>query len=310
MRILLALLTFVLVASWANAADDTRGHVNIIDKAARSGGAGDLDKVVFGLGAVDPVVRAAAITGLGQMWPMGAEHLEAVRYSLGDMDAPVKQAALRYAGKVNDDTAIPAAIRALGDIESATKEAAHMTLVALARTDKGTDQVAWQAWAEARDKVIQPLLARTDAAVAKGDAQEICQSIHALLFLRDRPATVGQVLLKLADHPNPDVRQLVLGSLGLVEQPEVMAALARDRDLLDRVMAAPIPQILSPGAPGNTATAVTTATSAPSGPSAIFIFIILAILTAATIYAWPKRKPAPVGAAAPPAKKSKITFTH
>ena len=99
-------------------------------------------------------------------------------------------------------------------------------------------------------------------------------------------------------------------ALSQIEQPEVVAALARDPDLLTQVAEAPPLALVVANASSRTDIASTMATVTPSGPSAIFIFIILAILTAATIYAWPKRKPAPVGAAAPPAKKSKITFTH
>jgi HEAT repeat protein len=292
-----------------DAADESRRQVHAIAQAAQAGDQQAVERIAFELRSIDPLVRAASITGLGQTWPVGAQHLDAVRDALDDLDPPVRQAALRYAGKVNDDTAIPAAIRAMGAIEPATKEAAHMTLVALARADKGTDPAAWKAWAEAREAVVEPLLARTDAAVRKGDPAEICQSVQALLFLRDRPATVGQVLLTLVDHPDQRVSQLALGALGVVEQPEVLAALARDRRLLDRVLAARAPEMTGPLATPVSA-AIPVGTPADQGGSDWTIVVVTAVLLGAlAAWFWPRR-PAAGAAANPaaPAAKSRVTF--
>ena len=293
------------------AAEDATRQVRDMGKAGRTADAAAMEHLSQGLDARDARVRAAAIIGLSQAWPAGAQHLDTVRRSLTDFDPEVRRAALGYAGQIGDDSAIPSAIRCLSDYDAATAQAAHLALAALARTDKGTDARAWEAWAEERERVAQPIVERARSAADRRDVQAVGEAIQALLFMRDRPAMVGRILLDLANSPDPAVAQLGLGALGAVSKPEIIAALARDPGLAERVAAAPQP--LAAGA--RVAAQVVKSPAAKlaevaSGPSGIFIFVILAILTAATIYAWPKRKPAPVAAAAPPAKKSKITFTH
>ena len=303
------LLLLLSVCSLAPAAD-IQGKVLRMAYDARKGDAKSIDRMAYSLDDMDAAVRAAAVNGLTQSWPVGAQHLDQVRQALNDLDEPVKRAALLYASAINDDTAIPAAVRAMRAVDQQTVEVAHRTLITLSHTDKGKDANAWEAWSESRNKVVDPLIERTEAAVVKGDTRAIIDSIHTLLFLRDRPATVGRVLLRLANNPNLEIATMTRSTLSQVEQPEVVAALARDPDLLTQVAEAPPLASAVANASGTTGIASATATVVPSGPSAIFIFIILAILTAATIYAWPKRKPATVAAAAPPVKKSKITFTH
>lgn len=305
-----AILVLLLSMCCLVPAADVQGKVLMMAYAARKGDAKSIDRMAFGLGDMDAVVRAAAVNGLAQSWPVGAQHLDQVRQALNDMDEPVKRAALLYASAVNDDTAIPAAVRAMRAHDEQTVEVAHRTLVTLSRTDKGKDADAWEAWSEARNKIVDPLIDRTEAAIAKGDSRAIVDSIHALLFLRDRPATVGRVLLRLVSHPDPAVAAMARSALGHIERPEVVAALARDPDLLTQVASAPF--LVMARAPGEAVSqAAASAAAGSSGPSTFLILAVLAILAAVTIYAWPKRKPAPVvEVQAAPAKKSKITFSN
>ena len=158
------LLLLLSVCSLAPAAD-IQGKVLRMAYDARKGDAKSIDRMAYSLDDMDAAVRAAAVNGLTQSWPVGAQHLDQVRQALNDLDEPVKRAALLYASAINDDTAIPAAVRAMRALDQQTVEVAHRTLMTLSHTDKGKDANAWEEWSESRNKVVDPLIERTEAAV-------------------------------------------------------------------------------------------------------------------------------------------------
>ena len=306
----LAILFFIHLAV-VGAAEDVSRQVRDLGKAGRTADVAAMDRLAQGLDAMDANVRAAAIVGLSQAWPAGAQHLDQVRRSLDDFDPAVRQAALGYAGQVGDDIAIPTAIRYLADRDQATAQAAHLALTALARSDKGSDASVWETWAEERERVVQPIVDRARSAAQKHDVQAVSETIQALLFMRDRPAMVGRILLELANDPDPAVAQLGLGALGVVAKPEIIAALARDPDLARRVAEVPTPVGPSPQSvvASKAQRPSALAPAPPGGISGFAVIAAICVLGALAVFCWPKAKSVPA-APVPPAKKSKITFSN
>ncbi|MDC0741455.1 HEAT repeat domain-containing protein [Polyangium mundeleinium] len=223
----------------AAAAEDVRTRRAAIGAVAEIGGDSALDVLSLALADEEREVQLAAARALGYLGAAARRR----ETSPDAHEAPSLRTILDVAGRSMDAELVATAIRALGEALStippeAAGRAAASLIDALAPLARQAEAAVAIAAAEAIGRLRWGTSGRQAALVAALDHPDAAV-VKAALLKVETSGPDGEVLLRLLDHPSPDVRLLAAETIAasdnstLRERLAQRASLELDRDVRD-----------------------------------------------------------------------------